>query len=518
VRACRLALETILRRKGRALDAMAESVADLRRRASPEDRKLLDDLADARSSLSTLTLRGPGREGPDAHRANLAALQDRVNALEGQIGRRSAEFRARFSPVTVGAVQSALPADAALVEFATYRPFDPKAPASTMYGPRRYVAYVLTRDGAPSWVDLGESTPVDAAVDRLRQALRDPKRTEVKEQARELDAMVFEPVRALIGARTHVLVSPDGQLNLVPFATLVDDGGRYLLERYRITYLTSGRDLIRLKERADARQPAVVVANPDFDDLGLADEPTAAPGDATRGADDDRLVEFDKLTFARLPATASEGQVLGRMLRGATVLTAAKATESAMKELHGPRVLHLATHGFFLANLQIGESGTRSGATGSGVAAAAERVENPLLRSGLALAGANLRLSGAEDDGILTALELAGLDLWGTKLAVLSACETGVGEVRNGDGVYGLRRALVLGGAESQVMSLWKVPDRATRELMEAYYGGLLRGEGRGEALRRVQLRMLRQPATRHPFYWAGFIQSGAWSPLDGGR
>jgi CHAT domain-containing protein len=131
----------------------------------------------------------------------------------------------------------------------------------------------------------------------------------------------------------------------------------------------------------------------------------------------------------------------------------------------------------------------------------------------LALAGANARKSG-DDDGILTAAEAAGLDLWGTKLVVLSACETGVGEVKNGDGVYGLRRALVLAGSESQVMSLWKVSDRATKDLMVAYYRGLLAGQGRTAALRRVQLRMLASPATRHPFYWASFIQSGAWGPL----
>jgi CHAT domain-containing protein len=125
----------------------------------------------------------------------------------------------------------------------------------------------------------------------------------------------------------------------------------------------------------------------------------------------------------------------------------------------------------------------------------------------LALAGANEQKK--EDNGILTALEVTGLNLWGTKLVVLSACDTGVGEVRNGDGVHGLRRALVLAGAETQVMSLWPVSDRWTRELMVAYYRGLQRGEGRGEALRQVQLEMLKDVRRRHPYYWAGFIQSG---------
>jgi len=132
----------------------------------------------------------------------------------------------------------------------------------------------------------------------------------------------------------------------------------------------------------------------------------------------------------------------------------------------------------------------------------------------LALAGANEHKS--EDDGIMTALETAGLSLWGTKLVVLSACDTGVGEVRTGEGVYGLRRALVLAGSESQVMSLWPVDDEATRDLMVDYYKALQAGEGRSEGLRKVQLKMLSDPKRSHPAYWASFIQSGQWKNLAG--
>jgi CHAT domain-containing protein len=144
-------------------------------------------------------------------------------------------------------------------------------------------------------------------------------------------------------------------------------------------------------------------------------------------------------------------------------------------------------------------------------------IENPLLRSGLALADANTRDSGSED-GILTALEASGLNLWGTKLVVLSACDTGLGEVRNGEGVYGLRRAFVLAGAESLVMSLWPVSDYSTRKLMASYYRNLKQGIGRGEALRQVQLDLLKRNGQLHPFYWANFIQSGEWANLDGKR
>jgi CHAT domain-containing protein len=178
-----------------------------------------------------------------------------------------------------------------------------------------------------------------------------------------------------------------------------------------------------------------------------------------------------------------------------------------VKGLRRPRILHVATHGFFLPGRTDVVSGERTPTQSSDLA-----FENPLIRSGLAFAGANAR--AASDDGVLTALEAAGLDLWGTELVVLSACDTGVGEVRTGDGVYGLRRAIVLAGAESQVMSLWPASDAVTTELMEDYYKRVLDGEGRSAALREVQLRLLGSKKRNHPFYWATFIAEGAWTGI----
>jgi CHAT domain-containing protein len=180
------------------------------------------------------------------------------------------------------------------------------------------------------------------------------------------------------------------------------------------------------------------------------------------------------------------------------VLVGRHATKASLKSVSAPGILHIATHGFFLND-----------------AGAAKHVENPLLRSGLALAGANLN-KGGNENGILTALEASSLDLWGTRVVTLSACETGVGEVKNGEGVYGLRRSFFLAGAETLVMSLWPVSDRITREMMTSYYTGLKQGLGRGEALRRAQLNILKRKGRRHPFFWASFIQSGQWKNLDG--
>jgi CHAT domain-containing protein len=284
-------------------------------------------------------------------------------------------------------------------------------------------------------------------------------------------------------------------------------------------YLTSGRDLLRLQAHTPSQQGPVVVANPlfDLDDSAIVNNQMADQRPESR-----RSIDFTRLSFDPLPGAEVEAKALGAILPEAKILTGAQATEAAIKQVRGPLILHVATHGFFLADRKLAtpdRSGLRLEDGAAGLKQTPDALaENPLLRAGLILAGINQGQSGPGEDGVLTALEAAELNLWETKLVTLSACDTGLGEVKNGDGVYGLRRALALAGSESQVMSLWKVADKATRELMVGYYTGLQRGEGRNEALRNVQLQMLRSGERRHPYYWAGFIQSGEWANLEGKR
>jgi CHAT domain-containing protein len=386
----------------------------------------------------------------------------------------------------------------ALVEFYLYRPFNPKfTKESDQFGKPRYVVYILPPRGEVQWEDLGDATTIDSSVEVWRAALRDPNRADVKQLGRKLDEQLMRPVRKLLGQTRNLLLSPDGQLNLIPFEALVDEQDHYLIENYSVTYVTSGRDLLRLQVHVPSRQAPLVVANPSFDlaASSASNTPIVQQEEARRSTD------FMQQKFESLPSTGVEARELEVLLPGAKVLTGGEATEAAIKQVHGPSVLHIATHGFFLAD-QKSEALS----------------ENPLLRAGLILAGANQHRSGAGEDGILTAEEIASLDLWGTKLAVLSACDTGLGEVKNGEGVYGLRRALVLAGAESQVISLWEVADKPTRELMVGYYTGLQHGEGRSQALRTVQLKMLHSRDRRHPYYWASFIESGEWANLAGQR
>jgi CHAT domain-containing protein/Tfp pilus assembly protein PilF len=521
-----LAFTTLLRRKGRGLEAMADTIGALRSRAAPEDQALFDQLAESRSQLALFMLKESGTDKPETYRARLKSLEDNVEELESALSARRPDFRAQAQPVTLNAVQSALPAGSVLVEFAIYTPQDPRNDKNKL--PPRYLAYLLAAQGQPKWTDLGEAAPIDRAITSWRKALRDPRRTDVKQLARAMDEKVMRPVLALaqsgFGDPRRLLIAPDGLLNLVPFAALVDRQGRYLVERYSISYLMSGRDLLRSPVRSPNNQDTVIVADPDYGaaenaiasssrDVGLPSGLPESVGSKSNIA---------KVYFPPLKGTAGEAQAIKTILPQATVFTREQATEAALKELHSPDILHVATHGFFLRDQEIRLVGARDLIldTEQAVGPSNQPIENPLLRSGLALAGVNQRLGRADqgDDGVLTALEAAGLDLWGTKLVVLSACDTGVGEVKNGEGVFGLRRALSLAGSETQVMSLWPVSDLGARDLMTEYYKGLRRGDGRGDGLRRVQLEMLKGKGRRHPFYWASFIQSGEWANLEGKR
>jgi CHAT domain-containing protein len=333
-----------------------------------------------------------------------------------------------------------------------------------------------------------------------------------------------------------LLISPDSQLNLVPFEALVDEQNQYLVTSFSISYLSSGRDLLRMNQARKSQSPPLIIADPLFGEPRGGPIASRAPASnagakVRRKSSGTGSTDFSSVYFSPLIGSALEANEIKLRFPDSTVITGAGATESALKQAVAPSLLHIATHGFFLAgspeppgSITLRQAGSLSDKAGSGRGASGTRaisanvkIGNPLLRSGLALAGANLH-TGTADDGILTALEATGLNLWGTRLVTLSACDTGIGEVKIGEGVYGLRRAFVLAGTESLIMSLWPVSDAVTRELMAAYYTGLKGGLGRGEALRQVQLSMLKRKARQHPFYWASFIQSGDWANLEGKR
>ncbi|HEY6308698.1 MAG TPA: CHAT domain-containing tetratricopeptide repeat protein [Candidatus Angelobacter sp.] len=520
--ALRLAVTTVLRQKGRVQDAMSTSFTRLRQRFGPDGQRQVDELNDATSRLAKLVLNGPQKQPAPEYQQQISTLEAQREELESKITVLTAGFYEVSKAATLERIQAAVPEDAALIEFAVYRSFDPKAPDNqSAYGKRRYIAYVIHHQGGVGFQELGDAAAIDQALGKLREALRDPQRKDARQIARAVDRKVLEPIRALAGNATHLIVSPDGELNLIPFEALVDEQNHFIVERYSISYLTTGRDLLRMQVTRNSKSNPLVLANPLFDEGPVvrtarpvyASVRTSATMTARRSVTGGE--NLAGVYFAPLTGTAQEARAIQGLFPGARVLTGAAASKSALQQTDAPLLLHIATHGFFLNDLPGGASRDPLNVTTatSHIGAAA----NPLLRSGLALSGANLIKKG-DEKGILTALEASSLNLWGTKLVTLSACDTGIGEIKNGEGVYGLRRAFFESGAETLVMSLWPVSDRVTREMMTAYYAGLKRGLGRGEALRQAELAMMKRKDRQHPFYWASFIQSGEWANLDGQR
>jgi len=508
--AAKLALTTILQRKGRVLDAIATNMAQVRARLAPDDLTIFNDLITVRTQLAALVFHGIGSTSIETYRTQLAALRWQEEQLEIKLGIANTEFAAKTKPITMTDVRQTIPSGAALVEIMIYRSFNPKTLAlGKLLNSLHYAAYVMHPNGDIHATDLGEVTTIDSLIGEFREALSDPRATKVKRIARALDEQIMRPIRKMLGDANTVLISPDGNLNLVPYATLCDENGHYLLERYNFVYLTSGRDLLHTVS-VTPRDGPIAFANPAY---GMG---KTYPDSSDPAAADSRRSRDYQGTFNQLPKTTAEADDLKTLFPNLTVFTDDGATESALKDLKGPQLLHIATHGFFLPDEPLDEEtqfGNQTGAINQPLRVL--RGENPLLRSGLAFAGANRLRGSGNDDGILTALEAAQLDLRGTQLVVLSACQSGVGGVLNGEGVYGLRRALVIAGSESQVISLWKVADNETRNLIFDYYKCLKQGEGRAESLRQAQLTMLHASKTQHPYFWGAFIAVGRWTELS---
>lgn len=501
--AAAVAMRTLVRRKAAVLDALTRTGEVVRARETADGQARLVAQASLREALAAMVYHpAPRSFYDDAERAKL--LVD-IEASERGLA-QAAQGAPNEAPVSLEAIQGSLPADGALVEFGVYRPKDPRArgrdqdPSTAA----QYVAFVLPKSGPVTAIPLGSAAELEGRVATLRKALATP-RGQYEAPAKGLYEAIFKKIEPRLVGVKHVVLSPSGALNLVPFAALVDDGGKFLVEKFQITYVSSGRELTRQSQAGGAPTPAILVGAPAYEDVG----------DGARAPEGQRKA----LRFSKLPGTAEEVAALEKIVPGAVVMTGAAASERGLKEAARPIVLHVATHGFFLAGDHQAIAGARAlefDAGGAEAPAAADPWQppgNPLLRSGLALAGANERVG--RDDGILTALEVASMDLRGTELVVLSACETGLGEVEGGEGVYGLRRALAIAGARSQVMSLWKVDDAATRDLMIDFYKKLSGGTGRGEALRAAQQGLLADSKRRHPYYWAAFIPSGAWGPMS---
>lgn len=443
VEALALTLTTILRRKGRVLAEVASQQAAMRRNLAPALRTELDTL----QAYRTVT------------------------------------------PLRLESVQTALPIDATLVEFVRYRRYDPNR-AGQEQREALYIAYILRHDGLPQWVALGDAEPIEAAVSAARSALTRPG-NDARDHLRILDELVFAPVRRRLRSTQHFVLSPDSALHLVPFAALVDENGEYLVEHKLISYVTSGRDLVRSYAGDLARSKPLVVAAPAY-------EGRCPP----------------------LPGAEAEAGAVRKHFADVDVHIGSQATKDKLTGAQGPLFVHVATHGLFrpsrvAASSRIARSWRDERDVSINVSPSLPALLDNRPDIEGALDDAVLIFAGASDAAAtLTAREIANIDLRGTQLIVLSACDTGIGEVDQSEGIYGLRRALAIAGAQTQLVSLWKIDDIATGQLMDRYYGNLRRQVGRAEALRHAQMDMMRDGQHAHPFYWAAFVSIGDEKPL----
>ena len=504
-RSGRLAFETVLRRKGLDLDVALRSHRKLHGR-DPGLRQLSADIKKLQDEQIRLWMGFPEGISKVAKLQRLNALSREIDAKE-RAARVEVELPLENLDITIEAVQSKLGPDQALLEIVSYAVIESDYLLDPLRIPQTgYAVGILKAEGEPEWIDLGPSNKIDSSALAFRQALL-PHSGSYQQAGRDLYRQTLGKLKPHLQGIERLEISPVGAFELIPLAALIDQQGRYLVDQYSINLLPSGRDLLRTSQGCSKWHGALLVGGLDY-------------GSGTVSGQD-----ADGFYFSKLSASASEVAVIRKMLGTGCLLTGSNATEARIDGVDGPTILHLATHGFFQSERSL-ESTLRDS---SSAHRRLNRSVDPFVGPGLALSQANAyREAAGADDGILTALEIRNLNLSGTEIAVLSACETGLGVGAYNQGIYGMRRALSTAGARSQLLSLWPVSDVVTRNFMVSFYAQLKAEVDRTEALRRVQQAfaeggplpvtgvetrggtLLNGSTVGHPYFWAGFVMSGA--------
>ena len=493
----------------RLLQAVAHSLDD-------EAHELVKRLTRVRSEIAQLLL-GRRTLSPAAVESRVDDLSKESRELELELAAHSRRLATRFRPTLPSSsnLASALRSGAALVEYIAISDYDFIRREARQ--DRNLMVFTLDAEGRTVCLDLGDSRQIEKqvleAVRSIREAAGDYVRgvrgavvigKKGEDQERLLESLyntIWRPVEKSLGRRdlTHYWIAPDDFLNRLPFAALKKSHHSFLIEDSEMVYLNSGKDLLN-SGGSKPELDLLAVADPNFD-LSVGVE--GMVGRRARGR-----VSLSSESLSRLgplPGSGREARAVSDLFGEAkSLLLGDRATEAAVRSAASVRVLHIATHGFFLepASGKAPEDGTQ----GSGLFAG-----DPLLRSGLALAGARHASDRpSEDDGLFTAFEVMGMDLHGTELVTLSGCETGLGDMRSGEGVLGLRRAFALAGAKNIMMSLWPIGDAWTAEQMVRFYRRYQGGETPAQALRQMQLAVmndLRQERGYAPVHlWAAFI------------
>jgi CHAT domain-containing protein/Tfp pilus assembly protein PilF len=486
---------------------------------------LVDSLNQARLTLSRLYVGGPQAERAWAYEADLARATQHKEALEIELAKRSAELRTEnlVADIDPARVVAKLPPQSALVDFMRYEHH-----TSLTAAEGRFLAMVIRSNGRLSVHTLGTAAEIDSAVARYRDHFENPLASqwtpeECAAAAQALYRLIWEPLAPQFANVNSIFLAPDGSLSLISFAGLSGGDGRYLIEQYSFHYLLSGRDLLSSVATGPRGSGLLALGDPDFNATAAARMGNNAPSQLLAGiqsaiaAITPRNVTsgcraLRDCHVSRLPGTRVEVERLAeqwRKLRAEPVLTffdSQSSEENLKRDSHGKRVIHLATHGYYISD----ECRPRTGSSGY-------FAESPLLQSGIFLAGSNLMGQGAveqgAEDGILTAEEIASLNLQGVQLVILSACETGMGSVHSGEGVFGLRRAFEMAGAQSVISTLWAVDDQAAAAMIGELFAS--DQEKVADAMRRAMLQIIHERRAAgqsdDPFYWAAFVATGDW-------
>lgn len=559
------ALNTHLNSKGRIAEALATRHRISLFSSNPKLFGVIRELKDILENLSHLTLCPPSNMSAKDFRSLLSDLVRRKQELEEELARQSAKYAEalKVNEIDTQKLVETLPIGGAYLDIIEYERYDFKKRGWT--NTRYYLGFLLTRTergkASVEIQNLGKAEKIDALVSELRKVLRGEiqsvrgvagiravgkleEKVDLEERIHQIGSTIFErvlgPFEDKIAKIRMLYISPDGILNILPFEVLtIPKTCQYLCTQIPVVY-AMGKDLCAEKtdDKPDVRKGTdksiILVAAPDFEIAkSTTNEKTKDKLDNQVETLSRGLIKGWPVKFADLPGTLEEVEAIKKIGLGRKVIIYKKtlATEANVKRINDPQILHLATHGFFLPDVSGAESGGKTKyVSDDGIAEnfyaigeknyfrGKEGFYNPLLRSGLALAGANRlaenrSIPKGQDDGILTAAEVTGMDLYGTDLVVLSACETGIGEIQRGEGVAGLRRAFKIAGARNIIMSLWDVPDRETVWLMKDFYLNYFRGDSPALALNKARAALrnkLVEIYGRDPaYYWGAFILEG---------
>ncbi|MDG1177097.1 MAG: CHAT domain-containing protein [SAR324 cluster bacterium] len=516
-RTARDLFEVSLRRKGLLLKITSETQQVVMMSGAPELKSITNELTQTRKKLAGLTLAGPTEENRAQFPKIVFDLEEKVNMLQLKLGEQSQRFRQSTKQVTVDEVVEGL-GENAFVDFISFRGEDDTY---------RMLAVVINQ-GEFSFFEYEDLEIISSMVMELREIVQDEgaEDEDVKSVAVELWEELWQPLTEGLGETATIFISPDGLLNVLPFDVLTDDDDSYLLENFDLRIISSARDLA-LEPLLAAKGELLIIAGPDYDSDKILKTPAARKVTNKRSASVAQGARMGSglrgLNFDPLPGAEKEGEVIKNVAdtkdpnsdvgRASTIYSQRVAEENLLRNMSGaPEVLHIATHGFFLKEDEKLKKRLQGLSRGS--SSVPPPADNPLLRAGLAFAGlnANAPMLGeidTDNDGVLTAMEVLSLELAGTQLVVLSACETGLGEIHEGEGVYGLRRSFQEAGVKNVINSFWEVSDAGTQLLMTKFYDKFLTGMSARQAMREARLEMLDDVQWSAPFYWSAFVMVG---------